>query len=158
MALKACPECSKEISDQAASCPHCGFVQTKPVTPKTGTSLGCGVIMFVVAIIAIIGIIAGGQGANRDVVSSLLAKQDQCRTNLRSLQDLGVGVRRHDGNTDATVDEFIWEALDHDDKIKQALLVYCADMPPSGIYTVYVWGRKSGKILASVTNGNYFDN
>ncbi|MGZ4965913.1 MAG: zinc ribbon domain-containing protein [Chthoniobacterales bacterium] len=25
MALKACPECGKEVSDKATRCPHCGF-------------------------------------------------------------------------------------------------------------------------------------
>ena len=25
MAIIFCPECKKEVSDQAASCPHCGF-------------------------------------------------------------------------------------------------------------------------------------
>lgn len=26
MALIKCPECGNEISDKAASCPHCGFL------------------------------------------------------------------------------------------------------------------------------------
>lgn len=30
MALIQCPECGKEISDQAASCPHCGY----PISSK----------------------------------------------------------------------------------------------------------------------------
>lgn len=25
MALKKCPECSKQVSDKAESCPHCGY-------------------------------------------------------------------------------------------------------------------------------------
>ena len=31
MALISCPECSHEVSDQAAACPHCGFpLRAKP--------------------------------------------------------------------------------------------------------------------------------
>lgn len=29
MALVLCPECKKEISDQAKTCPHCGFTIEK---------------------------------------------------------------------------------------------------------------------------------
>ena len=31
MALINCPECGKEISDKAASCPHCGNPMNQPV-------------------------------------------------------------------------------------------------------------------------------
>lgn len=30
MALVACPECSRQISDQAAACPQCGFGMSVP--------------------------------------------------------------------------------------------------------------------------------
>ena len=36
--LTNCPECKKEMSDTAPSCPHCGYV-TKPIAP-TGSSIG----------------------------------------------------------------------------------------------------------------------
>ena len=39
-----------------------------------------------------------------------------------------------------------------------AALVFCADVPASGTYSVYVYGLHDGKILASIVNGNYFDN
>ncbi|MCD7946631.1 MAG: zinc ribbon domain-containing protein [Clostridiales bacterium] len=29
MALIACPECAKEVSEQAEACPHCGFPVSK---------------------------------------------------------------------------------------------------------------------------------
>jgi hypothetical protein len=37
MALKNCPECNGQVSDTAASCPHCGFVpgpRVEPAAPK----------------------------------------------------------------------------------------------------------------------------
>jgi len=37
MALINCPECSRDISDKATSCPHCGF----PMTPKSGRNVNC---------------------------------------------------------------------------------------------------------------------
>lgn len=47
MALISCPECSREISDKAASCPYCGVpLIQKPkyeyeLLPDTVTCLGC---------------------------------------------------------------------------------------------------------------------
>jgi RNA polymerase subunit RPABC4/transcription elongation factor Spt4 len=52
MALKACKECGKEISTTAQVCPHCG---------KKKSSLGCGGIIVVLFIIAIIAGIIGTQ-------------------------------------------------------------------------------------------------
>lgn len=39
MALISCPECKKEISDQATSCPHCGFPIEKFRTPFPKTNV-----------------------------------------------------------------------------------------------------------------------
>src|SRR4051794_16621515 len=33
MALITCPECTKEVSDRATACPHCGFPLTREQTP-----------------------------------------------------------------------------------------------------------------------------
>lgn len=47
MALIICPECKREVSSTAASCPHCGYILQKDRTikvqfPQTGTLLqGC---------------------------------------------------------------------------------------------------------------------
>ena len=37
MALIKCPECSKEVSDKAKTCPHCGYPLTN--NEKTNTVL-----------------------------------------------------------------------------------------------------------------------
>jgi len=43
MALISCPECRKEISDAARSCPHCGYELKKaPVTQVRCTPLSAG--------------------------------------------------------------------------------------------------------------------
>jgi predicted amidophosphoribosyltransferase len=41
MALINCPECNKEISDMAESCPHCGFPIAKkaPLKPALPSML-----------------------------------------------------------------------------------------------------------------------
>ena len=38
MALIKCPECEKEISDQAKYCVHCGFPSPKAQTPPRGNA------------------------------------------------------------------------------------------------------------------------
>ncbi|HCJ6434223.1 zinc ribbon domain-containing protein [Acinetobacter baumannii] len=40
MALISCPECKREISDQAKSCPHCGFPIEKIRNPFLKTNVG----------------------------------------------------------------------------------------------------------------------
>lgn len=39
MALIACAECSKEISDKALSCPHCGAPQAAPAAFQASTTV-----------------------------------------------------------------------------------------------------------------------
>ena len=40
MALMNCPECGKEVSDQAYSCPHCGYVVASSSSPvQSGTPI-----------------------------------------------------------------------------------------------------------------------
>ena len=39
MALITCPECSREVSDQAVACPHCGYplrAKSAPASPALG--------------------------------------------------------------------------------------------------------------------------
>ena len=65
MALITCPECGKEISDQAISCPNCGYVMKKEenvipvtVTPEIRTpnkrliAIICSVALIAVALFA----------------------------------------------------------------------------------------------------------
>ena len=40
MALIKCPECSKQISDQAASCPHCGYILTPSAEYSVASAVG----------------------------------------------------------------------------------------------------------------------
>jgi len=40
MALINCPECGKEISDKAASCPNCGIVLKKKFCYHCGAKSG----------------------------------------------------------------------------------------------------------------------
>lgn len=67
MALINCPECSKQISDQSNTCPHCGFpiksqnLNPFPSTPtqvedekKIPKSYGCGTFILIVVICFVI--------------------------------------------------------------------------------------------------------
>ncbi|MGN6713022.1 zinc-ribbon domain-containing protein [Anaerocolumna jejuensis] len=56
MALINCPECNKEISDKAVSCPHCGYIvekQPKVKIKKTGKIKKLVVFIFLFFIIVI---------------------------------------------------------------------------------------------------------
>ena len=56
MSLIKCPECGKEVSDHAESCPNCGF-SLKP--HKTKNNIVIGVIAGIFGVIAIVVIISG---------------------------------------------------------------------------------------------------
>ena len=75
MALVACTECGKEISDKAASCPHCGAPAAMPAQPPAAQPASFGKL-FLIAIGALIGLMflaamctsdppkSGGQGSS----------------------------------------------------------------------------------------------
>lgn len=52
MGLINCPECNKEISDNAISCPHCGFSLKKP-QPKRPIVLSKKILLIVISIIIV---------------------------------------------------------------------------------------------------------
>jgi hypothetical protein len=56
MALIDCPECKKQISDQAPVCPHCGYAQ-KPITIEK-TSKSWKVVQLVAGFMFIVGLIS----------------------------------------------------------------------------------------------------
>jgi hypothetical protein len=51
MALVKCPECTKEVSDKAPNCPHCGA----PIKPakKEAKQYGCGTLIVAVILVLI---------------------------------------------------------------------------------------------------------
>lgn len=59
MALINCPECNREISDNAKSCPHCGYSikkeQTKTELGNVETNAAMGVLYIFLGIVSIIG-------------------------------------------------------------------------------------------------------
>jgi hypothetical protein len=91
------------------------------------------------------------------LVAELKQKQDQCRESERRLASSGIRFRSGPGYVVAEYDEFLWSALEHDDKIRQALTIYCAEMPDDGHITVMIDGVHDGKVMASIVDGNYFD-
>jgi len=76
MAMMQCPECKKEISDQAKTCPHCGAGNKAP--DQVDTKTGC-IIIFIAAIIILIltqvGPCAGGGGETSSAVTSTIAPE-----------------------------------------------------------------------------------
>jgi DNA-directed RNA polymerase subunit RPC12/RpoP len=106
MPLITCPDCSKELSDQALSCPHCGRpVAHKLVTPRTNSNnstlktilmiAGVGVVIGVgILILWSIGWNARKQAANREREVAAIQTLD----NLRKIQaDYAIGNKRQYG-------------------------------------------------------------
>lgn len=177
MALVPCRECGKEVSTEATACPNCGA----SVASRPRAKLGCGgvSVILILALFAIFefGINTGGDGggstentnsaavsndsddlSNSSVINDLRSKRAQCGQNLARLVALGVKISDIQGATVASYDEGLWASFEHDDKIRQALLIFCAKMPDSGHYTVMIEGLHDGKVKASVVDGDYIDN
>jgi hypothetical protein len=55
MALVRCPECGKDVSDQAQICPHCGCTRPPKAVPKqsAAVNLGCGFVLLLVGAVFI---------------------------------------------------------------------------------------------------------
>jgi len=74
MALEKCPECGKEISSNAESCPHCG-APTLNAKSAAASSSAARVILMVMAVMSVIPAImfAGGLGLIIPAILFILA-------------------------------------------------------------------------------------
>lgn len=59
MAIKACKECSHELSTKAAVCPHCG-APTELIQSSTGCSGAVALLLAIFLTVAFIGWLSGG--------------------------------------------------------------------------------------------------
>lgn len=166
MAIVPCKECGNDISTEAKACPKCG---APPPKAPPGSFFGAGAkspgCLFIGAAIFLGLMVFGGSyktptasPGKSGEIAELLAKQPQCRSNLDQVIALGTTtIDDQDGYTVAHIDEAVWAGLYHDDRVRQALLIFCAKMPADGHYSVLVKGRHDNKNLASVTDGQYSD-
>lgn len=72
MALINCPECNKEVSDQAVACPNCGFV-IKPVKVRAGSQKKAKIIS--VIIVSLIIFVSAGIFVGYQIYNSSLEKE-----------------------------------------------------------------------------------
>jgi hypothetical protein len=85
MALMACGECRKEVSDKAVSCPHCGApinqMAAIPVKPQKDKNVGCGTLIVVVVVgIIVAQCVAKVNESSSPAVSSGTAIEAPART------------------------------------------------------------------------------
>lgn len=153
MALIACHECGHQIAATAKTCPNCNARNRNRWSAGQITMLAGAAIIIVLWLGS-----QFGAPVNAVVQNGLLAKRAECREHLANLLRAGLRVDRDlAGETSAEIEETAWSAIDHDSKVGTALTIYCADMPDDGRYAVFIRGRRNGRILATVSNGNYFD-
>lgn len=100
MALIICPECKREISDQAAACPHCGCPITKPA-PDTETTVQQspqieqskpkkkGIMIAAVALVVLVAVVfAGVQISKKRAEEARLEALAQARSEyIQTLKD-----------------------------------------------------------------------
>ena len=71
MALINCPECSKQVSDAAKTCPHCGFqlIENNIVVKKTKKKNGCLTLLIIGAIFIALFYMIGSNSDNSSTSS-----------------------------------------------------------------------------------------
>jgi hypothetical protein len=93
MSLIPCPECTKEISSQASSCPHCGAPAKANATaaaPAKKTRKSHPISYAVLALIVIAGIWAYFDGSKKEeeqAAAAAAAKDAACATDLQCSGD-----------------------------------------------------------------------
>lgn len=82
MAIIACPECSKSVSNAAASCPHCGHPLSSQPTPRTGPPPTLMISLAVLALILVGGaaLFMSKQQAPTDSAASVTSSSDAAST------------------------------------------------------------------------------
>lgn len=71
MALKNCPECEKEVSSEAAACPHCGHPLKKQ--KKALVSRPAGLVLQLVAVVLFIVAFSKFVGDQADPAGAVVA-------------------------------------------------------------------------------------
>lgn len=127
MALMNCPECGKEISDQAVSCPHCGYPlhpdETVVVVRKRQPGRGFGVAGLV---LGILGVFYGVDGL---LIATLL----QFRDKNELANGFGIGVTAACFGVLALVFGIISRANGHKKKKSAAAIILGAIAAALGI-------------------------
>jgi len=144
MALIKCPECGRDISDQAPQCPGCGYAPRLPSLPPPlpakaagqGLAVGCIVAIAVGAVLAVIGLLTA------IAIPAFLqyrkdARRSLCIGNMRLLDHakevLAIQNAWTTGQAIAENDAAIWQQLDR--YIDGTNLVCCPEAP--GKHYVY---------------------
>lgn len=85
MALIKCPECNKEISDQAKFCPSCGYgLNSMSVEEKKNIKQIVGAIIGVVVAIILIAVIYDACTISAEEASEQLRQQKEKVENIRN--------------------------------------------------------------------------
>ena len=90
MALIKCPECSKEISDQSKSCPHCGYRLNSMSAEEKGNikRVIFWIIGIIVAIILIVVVYDACTTSTDELKDNLKKSQQELSETKERLDDL----------------------------------------------------------------------
>ena len=90
------------------------------------------------------------------VLAELRPQVSKCKAFVAKNKNIGRVEKDGIGGYFVEFDESIWNALIYDDKVKAALIVFCALMPTDGRTTVTLQGLRTHGTLGRVVNGHYF--
>ena len=97
-----------------------------------------------------------GPKPNELVLAELRPQVSKCKAFVAKNKNIGRVEKDGIGGYFVEFDESIWNALIYDDKVKAALIVFCALMPTDGRTTVTLQGLRTHGTLGRVVNGHYF--
>lgn len=155
MALIKCPECGKEVSNSATSCPNCGYpldkgavINNQQVVPpkaptavmppkrKNGCATGCLIMVIIFALIGVIVVAVGVKSTGGS--SSSTAAETTTQFNKSSAEEL---------------DKEIWDQLLNSIKAQNNLMAAMADYSDGRLSEVdfYDYCKEISKFAASAS-------
>lgn len=147
MALINCPECSKEISDTVARCPHCGYKikrkKGKKVLKILGITVG-SVIALLIAALVVLMIIGHNKNYKTDIKSIPLDTLGEMPIIVTSLPEERMGDIKP--STEPECDYFVEYTLDEPAFIG-GVHIYSVDIgfkEGTGMITCIRWGSGLG--------------
>ena len=97
-----------------------------------------------------------GPRPNELVLAELRPQVSKCKAFVAKNKNIGKVEKDGIGGYFVEFDESVWNALIYDEKVKAALIVFCALMPTDGRTTVTLQGLRTHGTLSRVVNGHYF--
>lgn len=121
-----CPNCKKELAENAKTCPNCGYDFTEKMTQKA-TAIGCGFLLVIIIVLAILlTSCINSLYEPSDPLAKDNYKEEQLHNYAANYNDflstheatgVIVGRAQYDGKYVIKVNRFLWDKLNTEQRV-----------------------------------------